>query len=165
MAVVFDCIKLCRCGVYYTPSLIKINKHMADISWCANLNRLTSQLYCCPRRFQTEKHRRVQRAAPGSPRWIRRSMETGVGSATHSPRRAGRRGPLVGACCWSRPTGRSAAGKGGLPGIGGKRGETGHEEKCKDHDVYDDSKMDVITSSKTYKPQTVCKKTTCNFKL
>lgn len=106
----------------------------------ADFNRPTSQLCCCPRRYRTEKHRRVRRAAPGSSRWIQRSRETGEGSATRSPRRAGRQAPLGEACCWSRLTGHSAAGTGDPPGIQGPRGESGNEEERKGH-VYHNMKM------------------------
>ena len=60
-------------------------------------------------------------------------METGGGSATRSPGRAGRQAPPGEACCWSKLTGRSAAGMGDPPGTD-QTGETGHKRKCKTHD-------------------------------
>lgn len=76
---------------------------------------LTSRPHCCPGRSRTGRRRRVRRAAPGSSRWTRRSRGTGGGSATRSPRRAGRLEPPGEVWCWRRLTGRSAAGTGGQP--------------------------------------------------
>lgn len=76
----------------------------------------TSQTCNSPKMSQTEKRRRVRRAAPGSSRWTQRSMGTGGGSATRNPGRGGKLVPLGEACCWSRLTGRSAAGMGDPPG-------------------------------------------------
>lgn len=80
------------------------------------MSHFTSQLCNSPKRSQTEKHRHVRRAALERIRWTQRSMGTGGGSATHSPGREEKPGPLGEACCWSMRTGRSAAGMGDPPG-------------------------------------------------